>query len=84
MNVDVEKVFGDQKLNILLQKANTDQEYIELRNLVDKGFPPKRSMLPDQLKPYWIFRDKLTNFKRLVLMNEKKNCNTNRIKRRSP
>ena len=50
MNVDAEKVFGDQKLIILLQKANADQEYIELRNLVDKG-SPKRSILPNQLKP---------------------------------
>ena len=54
---DAQKVFGDQKLNNLLQKANEDQDYVALRNVVNKGFPPKRNMLPENLKDFWIFRD---------------------------
>ena len=38
---DVEKVFGDQKLNDLLRKANEDQDYIASRDVVNRGFPPK-------------------------------------------
>ena len=49
---DAEKVLGDLKLNSLLQKANTDQDYITLRDLVTRGFPPKRNMLPEKLKDY--------------------------------
>ena len=43
---DAEKVFGDQKLNDLLQKANEDQDYIALRDVVNRGNPPKMNMLP--------------------------------------
>ena len=32
---DAEKVFGDQKLNNLLQTANADQDYIALRDVVN-------------------------------------------------
>ena len=42
MNDDCEKVFGDQKLNNLLKKANADQDYVALRNVVNCGFPLKR------------------------------------------
>ena len=72
MNDDGEKVFGDQKLHSLLKKANADQDYVALRNVVNSGFPPKRRMLPDGLKDFWIFKDELTNFKGFVLQDEKK------------
>ena len=52
MNQDVEKIFGDQKLNNLLQKANDDQEYIALRKVVDRGFLPKKNMSAQNLKEY--------------------------------
>ena len=53
---DAEKVFGGQKLNNLLQKANEDQDYVALRNVVNRGFPPKRNMLPENLKGFWFLR----------------------------
>ena len=62
---DAEKFFGDQKLNSLLQKANADQDYIALRDVVNRGFPPKRNMLPEKLKDFWVFKDELTNYKGL-------------------
>ena len=68
---DAEKVFGDQKLNSLLQKANTDQDYIALRDVVSRGFRRQRNMLPEKLKDFWIFKDELTNFKGFVFRNEK-------------
>ena len=52
MGDDVEKVFGDQKLNNLLQKANQDPDYVALRDVVNRGFPPKRNMLPEKLKDF--------------------------------
>ena len=69
---DAEKVFGDQKLNDLLRKANEDQDYIALRDVVNRGFPPKRNMLTEKLKDFWVFKDELTNFKGFVLLNEKR------------
>ena len=59
-------------MNSLLQKANEDQDYVALRNVVNRGFPPKRSMLPENVKDFWVFRDELTNFKGFVLLNEKR------------
>ena len=56
----------------LLQIANADQDYVALRNVVNRGFPPKRNMLQENLKDFWVFRDELTNFKGFVLLNEKR------------
>ena len=69
---DAEKFFGDQKLNSLLQKANADQDYIALRDVINRGFPSKQNMLPEELKDFWVFKDELTNFKGFVLLNEKR------------
>ena len=72
MNQDVEKIFGVQKLINLLQKANNNQDYIALRNVVDRGFPPKSNMLKQHLKEYWIFKDEVPNFKGFILINDKR------------
>jgi transposase InsO family protein len=39
---------------------------------VDRGFPPKKNMLAQNHKEYWVFKDAMTNFKGFILINEKR------------
>ena len=52
----LDDVFGDQKLNRLLQEANTDVDYVALRRMVRDGFPAKRQMVPEKLPDFWTSR----------------------------
>ena len=69
---DVDDVFGDQKLNNLLQEANADVDYVALRRMVRNGFPSKRQLVPEKLREYWTSRNKFSEFKGFVLMNQQR------------
>ena len=69
---DVDDVFGDQKLNNLLQEANADVDYVALRRLVRDGFPAKRQMVPERLRDFWTSRYEFSEFKGFILMNQQR------------
>ena len=66
---DADKVFGDQKLSSLLQKAKAVQDYIALRDVVNRGFPPKRNMLPEKLIHVEHWKHTVFFFQKICLSN---------------
>jgi len=48
------------KMQWVLKAAELDQEYQQLRSLVNRGFPHNKAELPDRKKPFWRVRHDLT------------------------
>ncbi len=48
------------RLTNLRKEADEDQEYQQLKNYIQKGFPSYRSQLPDLCRRYWNVRSQLT------------------------
>ena len=48
------------KLQEVLEAAQVDPEYQQLKSLIFSGFPHSKNILPDRMKPFWRVRHDLT------------------------
>ena len=54
-----------------MEETAKDPELFALQKLTSEGWSPKRSSVPDNLKDYWNYRDKLTMENGILLKNHK-------------
>ena len=52
-----------------MKKAETFPEYVELRNLVNVGFPAYKKELPSNMQMYWKYRENLSVIKNVIVFN---------------
>ena len=62
---------SDPKLEaIRLARAN-DPTMVTLQSVITSGWPENRSEIPQELRPYWNFRDELSTVRGIILKGEK-------------
>ncbi|XP_061729443.1 uncharacterized protein LOC133534338 [Cydia pomonella] len=52
--------FTDHQFVALQKQTDTDDELVQLRKCILKGWPDDRKDLVDVLRPYWTYRDEIT------------------------
>ncbi|XP_063535965.1 uncharacterized protein LOC134745805 [Cydia strobilella] len=58
--VVADRHFTDHQFVALQKQTDTDDELVQLRKCILKGWPDDRKDLVDVLRPYWTYRDELT------------------------
>ena len=61
---------GEEKM-ALMEETAKDPELFAPQKLISEGWPSKRSSVPDNLKHYWNYRDKLTVENGILLKSHK-------------
>ena len=57
------------KLSEFKSNCETSEEYCELRNLIDNGFPNSHGELPENLRVFWKYQGELSVLKGLIVFN---------------
>ena len=63
--------FQDATLQDIQAAAATDQEQIELRNIIETGWPSDKNSLLDSVRPYWAIRHELTSHDGLLFKQDR-------------
>ena len=63
--------FSGPKLQLLKDNTKTDGELQNLSQMIIEGWPQERSQLPNNLKPYWDFRDELSVYDGIIFKGER-------------
>ena len=62
---------SDAKLEAIRQATANDPVMIKLQETLKLGWPANRSQAPNELKPYWTFREELSEPHGIILKGEK-------------
>ena len=52
--------FSSERLKEIREESIKDEELVQLKYIINKGWPMHRNQTPDAIKKYWSFRDELT------------------------
>ena len=62
---------SDTKLNMIRQATTSDPIMLKLQDTLRCGWPDNRSQIPNVLRPYWTFREELSEANGIILKGEK-------------
>ena len=62
---------SDTKLNMIRQATASDPIMLKLQDTLRCGWPDNRSQIPNVLRPYWTFREELSEANGIILKGEK-------------
>ena len=63
--------FQNATLQDIQAAAATDPEQIELRSIIETGWPADKNSLPDSVRPYWAIRHELTSHDGLLFKQDR-------------
>ena len=62
---------SDAKLEAIRQATASDPVMLKLKETLRLGWPANRSQIPNNLRPYWTFREELSEAQGIILKGEK-------------
>lgn len=65
------QAFSENKLAKLKETTSNDPDLQKLSEYIVNGWPSKRSECINELKPYWDFKDELTNYDGIIFKGER-------------
>ena len=62
---------SDPKLEAIQLACASDPTMVNLQSTITSGWPENRSEVPQELRPYWNFRDELSTARGIILKGER-------------
>ena len=63
--------FSDERLNDIKESTNSDRDLIQLKKVIQNGWPNHKSNLPSEIRQYWNIQDEIHTAEDLIFVGDR-------------